>query len=84
VEKKCWQLQHAKQRLSEVIRLAAAEGPQQITSRGEETAWIISAEDYRKLTQRRESLVEFFERSPHRDIEIPIERRKDLPRKIDL
>lgn len=84
MKKKRWQVQHAKQRLSEVIRLAVSEGPQQITLRGEETAWILSATDYRKLTQRREGLVEFFERSPHRDIDLPIERRKDLPRKIEL
>jgi len=79
-----WQVQEAKQRFSEVVRLANADGPQMITHRGEATAWIISDDEYHKLTQSRESIVDFFQRSPHRDIELKIERRKDLPRVIDL
>ena len=55
-----------------------------ITQHGEESAWIISAEDYRKLTKSKESIVTFFQRSPHRDVDLEIERRKDLPRKVDL
>ncbi len=46
-----WQLQQAKQRLSEVVRLAKEQGPQMITQHGEESAWIISADDYHKLTK---------------------------------
>lgn len=79
-----WQIQEAKQRLSEVIRLAGTEGPQQLTFRGKPNAWIISDKDYHKLQSRQESLVDFFQRSPHRDLEIPYERKKDLPRKIKL
>jgi prevent-host-death family protein len=79
-----WQIQQAKQRLSEVIRLAALEGPQKLTFRGAPAAWIISDEDYAKLTRHKESIVDFFQRSPHRDIDLSIERRKDLPRRIEL
>lgn len=78
-----WQVQEAKQHLSEVIRLAQ-EDPQMITYRGEPKAWIISDQEYHRLTGQKESIVEFFQRSPHRDIELKIERRKDLPRKVDL
>jgi antitoxin Phd len=81
---KSWQIQEVKQHLSEVIRFALNEGPQQITYRGEPNAWIISEKDYAKLIRRRESLVDFFQKSPHRSTKIPIERKKDLPRKIDL
>ena len=81
---KSWQIQQAKQRLSEVIRLASVEGPQMITHHGQPSAWIISDQEYTKLMQQRESLVEFFQRSPHRDIELKIERRKDLPRTFEL
>lgn len=83
-DKHSWQIQQAKQRLSEVIRQAAMQGPQMLTHRGEPAAWILSAKDYENLTKHRESIVEFFQRSPHRDVDLKIERRKDLPRKIDL
>lgn len=79
-----WQIQEAKQHFSEVVRRAKAKGPQRVTLRGEPTAWIISDKDYHKLTQSRENIVDFFQRSPHRDIDLKIERRKDLPRRIDL
>lgn len=79
-----WQLQNAKQQFSEVVRRAEHEGPQQITKGGVESAWLISAKDYHKLTKPKQSLLDFFQNSTHRDVEIPIERRKDLPRKIHL
>lgn len=79
-----WQLQVAKQKLSEVVRIAKEQGPQMITQHGEESAWIISAEDYKRLTQSKESIVSFFQRSPHRDVDLIIERRKDKSRKVDL
>lgn len=79
-----WQIQEAKQRLSEVVRYAHTEGPQKITYRGEPTVWIISDHDYNKLIQQRESIVDFFQRSPHRDVELNVERRKDLPRAVKL
>lgn len=79
-----WQIQEAKQKLSEVIRLATTEGPQRLTFRGKPNAWIVSDEDYLKLYSQQESLVDFFQRSPCRDLEIPIERKKDRPRRIKL
>lgn len=79
-----WQIQEVKQHLSEVIRLAQDNGPQMITHRGEPRAWIISDKEYTQLTKQKESIVDFFQRSPHRDVEFLVERRKDLPRKVEL
>jgi prevent-host-death family protein len=79
-----WQIQEVKQHLSEVIRLAQANGPQMITYRGEPRAWIISDKEYSQLTKQKESIVDFFQRSPHRDVKFQAERRKDLPRKVEL
>jgi len=45
-----WQVQQAKQRLSEVLHLAEQEGAQTVTRRGREIAVIVGIEDYRKLT----------------------------------
>ena len=65
----------AKNKLSELI--AAGQGePQVITKNGVETAVLISYEDYRKLTARKESLVEFLLKSPLRGSEIDLTRSK--------
>lgn len=45
-----WQLQTAKQKLSELVDRAVAEGPQVISRHGSETAVVVSVRDYRKLT----------------------------------
>ena len=45
-----WQLQDAKQRLSQLIRQAEQEGPQIVTRHGHEVAVVLSAETYRKLS----------------------------------
>lgn len=78
-----WQIQQAKQRLSEVIRLAGTEGPQMITNRGEPIVWIISDQEYTELRKDQENIVDFFQRSPHKEIDF-VERRKDGPRSIEL
>ena len=59
-----WQLQEAKNRFSEVVEAAQKLGPQVITRRGVETAILLSTSDYKALTQREQSLVEFFRSSP--------------------
>jgi prevent-host-death family protein len=45
-----WKLETAKARLSEVVRQAAADGPQTITVRGAPSAIVLSPSDYRRLT----------------------------------
>jgi prevent-host-death family protein len=47
-----WQLQEAKQRFSEVVRRALADGPQPVTRRGEEVVIVISAKEYARLSGR--------------------------------
>lgn len=43
-----WQLQEAKNKLSEVVETSLVQGPQIITRRGKNAAVIISFEDYRR------------------------------------
>jgi prevent-host-death family protein len=75
-----WQLQDAKNRFSEVINHAIESGPQVITRRGKETAVVLSADDYRKLTVAKGTLAEFFLSSPLAGSDIDLERDKSLPR----
>ncbi len=59
-----WQLQEAKNKLSQVIDDALAGEPQVITRRGEEVVIVLAYSDYQRLTGTDESLVDFFRRSP--------------------
>lgn len=49
-----WQLADAKNRFSELVSRAIAEGPQRVTRRNDEVV-VLSAHDYEKLTGRRPS-----------------------------
>jgi prevent-host-death family protein len=44
-----WQVQEAKQRLSELLKSAHDDGPQVITRHGEEIAVVLDMHEYRKL-----------------------------------
>jgi prevent-host-death family protein len=78
-----WQLQEAKAMFSAVIK-SAAEQPQIITVRGEETAVVLSMEEYKRLTPKKQSIVEFFQNSPWADVELELpERLPEEMREID-
>lgn len=59
-----WQMQEAKARLSEVVRRAESEGPQDITLHGKSVAVVLSREAYELLSGNRSSLIEFMRNSP--------------------
>jgi len=59
-----WQIQEAKNKLSEVVDNALKEGPQVITKHGKEVAVMISKADYEQLKIKKCGLVEFFRNSP--------------------
>ena len=79
-----WQLQAAKARLSEVIKKATKEGPQSITVRGEQTAIVISTEEYERLKHPRGSFVEFMRHSPLYGVELDLRRAQTLTREADV
>ena len=74
-----WQIREAKARLSEVIKQAEHEGPQEITLHGKPVAVILSHKQYEKLIDTDESLVDFMRRSPlYGDEELILERDQSL------
>ncbi len=80
-----WQMQEAKAKLSEVIKRAEREGPQEITLHGKPVAVVLSREHYERLTGTGESLVAFMRRSPlHGVEEVKLERDKSLAREVAL
>jgi prevent-host-death family protein len=70
-----WQLQEAKSRFSEVIKLAAI-APQEITLRDVPVAVIISMEKYEQLTKPKKSLIEFLRSAPFPLDELELPERK--------
>jgi len=74
-----WQIQDAKNKLSEVITRALKEGPQLITKHGEKTVVVISYAEYEKLRKSQGKLSEFFRTSPLAGVDLT--RDKSLPRK---
>lgn len=81
---KAWQLQEAKNSLSEVVNEALSKGPQVITRRGEEVVVVLSMKDYTKMLEPENNLVDFFKKSPLYASDLSFERSRDLPRKVTL
>lgn len=79
-----WQLQEAKNKLSQVVDLAQALGPQVITRHGHEAAVVLSFEAYQALLGPRENLVDFFANSPLFGVELELERTADTGRDVEL
>jgi len=82
-----WQMQEAKARFGEVVRKAAAEGPQIVTYRGTDTAVILSIEQFRRLEAARPSFVDHLLGGPKVDdktVEFINDRSSDTGRDIDL
>jgi prevent-host-death family protein len=71
-----------KNKFSELIASAARGEPQIITKNGTATAVVISYNEYKRLTARKETLSEFLLNSPLRgtDIELDLTRSKDIGR----
>ena len=79
-----WQLQEAKNRLSEVVRKARNEGPQVITLHGADAAVVVSAKDYRRISRPKGKLVDFFRSSPLVGVKLVLTRSKDTGRAVEL
>jgi len=79
-----WQLQEAKARLSEVVKKAAKEGPQEITVRGESAAVMISSQEYRRLRHPKGSFVEFMRNSPFYGLELDLRREQTFTREVKV
>ena len=73
-----WQIQDAKNKLSEVIAQAIKQGPQLITRRGKKAAVVMSYAEYEKLCNSQGKFSEFFRTSPLAGIDLA--RDKSLPR----
>jgi antitoxin Phd len=84
-----WKLEDAKNRFSEVVRLALADQPQRVTRNGREAVVVISADEYARLAHP-QNLFEFLQASPLAEavaageFEIDFERATDPARDVDF
>jgi prevent-host-death family protein len=80
-----WQMQEAKARLSEVIKCAQSEGPQDITLHGRSVAVVLSRDAFERLAGSGQTLVQFMQASPLHDCEdIELVRDTSLAREVNL
>ena len=79
-----WQLQEAKNRLSELVRKARQEGPQVITLHGRDAAVVVSVREYQRIARPKGTLVEFVRKSPLAGAALDIRRSLDTGRPVRL
>jgi prevent-host-death family protein len=72
-----WQLQEAKNKLSEVVDEALTNGPQIITKRGVDTVIVLSYTEYRKMLLTQQPLSAFFHNSPLAEVSLDLTRSTD-------
>jgi prevent-host-death family protein len=80
-----WQLQEAKNRLSELIYKVETDGPQVITRHGVEVVAVISIAEHKRKSNQGQRLGDFFMASPMRGSGIEIDRdRTTQMRSVDF
>lgn len=79
-----WQYQEAKAKLSQVMDLVQQEGMQTIVRNKTEVYVILKREKYEECIRPKTSLLDFFLSAPCPEVDLEIERSRELPREIDL
>jgi prevent-host-death family protein len=74
-----WQLQEARNKLSQVVEEAISHGPQVITKRGVEVVIVLSYPEYRKILSMQKPLSVFFQESPLAEETLELARHKQHP-----
>ncbi len=77
-------VKEAKNNLSGLIRLAEKGEPQVIRRHDTEVAVVVSIADWRKINGKKESLVEFLQKSPLDEIIPYLDRPEDLSREVSF
>jgi prevent-host-death family protein len=84
---KRWQLQEAKNRLSEVVDLALSQGPKTVTRHGREVVVIVDKHEFerrRRTRGARGTIVSFLRGLGFKGSRLVVERSADGDRRVDL
>jgi prevent-host-death family protein len=81
-----WQLQEAKNRLSEVVDLALSEGPQTVTRHGKDVAVIVAKGELerRRRSGKRGTIVEFLRGLGFARARLDVARARDHHRDVEI
>ena len=81
-----WQMQEAKARLSELVKRAELDGPQDITLHGRSVAVVVSRAAFERMSGQAASLVDFMQASPLAGLDeaLVFERDTSLTRDVAL
>ncbi|MEO5345557.1 MAG: hypothetical protein H7834_04145 [Magnetococcus sp. YQC-9] len=79
-----WSLQQAEPHLNALLHKAFTEGPQQIEWQDQQTAVVMSREEYLRLTCGSLSFVGFMRSSPLMGVDLDMERDRSGAREIEL
>jgi prevent-host-death family protein len=85
-EMQTWQMHEAKAKLSELVKRAELDGPQDITLHGHSVAVVLSRTAFERLSGQRASLVDFMQSSPLAglDEDLVFDRDTSLTRELPL
>jgi prevent-host-death family protein len=78
-----WQVQEAKQRLSELLRAAKESGPQVLTRHGTEVAVVVDIAEYRRLSGQVVDFKDYLRAGPTIEL-LDLTRSSEGPREVDL
>lgn len=78
-----WQVQEAKQRFSELLREAHANGPQVVTRHGEEIAVVIDITTWHRMTGSSMDFKEYLRAGPAFD-DLDLSRPIEFPRDVEI
>jgi len=82
--KRVWQLQEAKARFSELVDSVLEDGYLTITRNGRPVVVVISQDEFEQYQKPKDTIIDFFKRSPLPEIDLDLRRDKDTGREIDL
>ena len=77
-------VKEAKNNLSGLIRLAEKGEPQIIRRHDQEVAVVVSISDWQRASGKKESLLEFLQKSPLDEVIPFLDRQEDLPREVSF
>jgi prevent-host-death family protein len=78
-----WQLQEAKQQFSRLVERARTDGPQTVTRHGREVVVVLDAAEYERLRDGGRDFKQFLVDGVRFD-DLPLERSRELPRKVEV
>lgn len=81
---KTWPLQDAKAKLSDLVKSAETEGPQEISVRGRPAVVVLSCRKYERLKSPKPRFVDFLRASPLLGARLRVRRDRSPARRVDL